>query len=410
MAYIKRAIADVLKRRINQSKCTLVVGARQVGKSTLIRHEFPYFNRTSFDDSLTRLQAHEEPKLFFLNNPCPLFIDEVQKESSILEEIKQIVDESDKRGQFILSGSQKLELIKGSSESLAGRVSIYELAGLSLREIFNVDFNKHFVPTDEYISTREKELRKYDDIWNVIHTGTYPELYDLERDWQEYYSSYVTTYLERDINSLVSTDSITFSKFLISVAARTGEMLNYANIASEVGVSESTVKTWISILERTGIVYVLPPYSSSALTRAIKTPKIYFRDTGLACYLTRWLTPDALKNSAVAGNMFETFVVSEILKSYTNEGRDYRFNIFYYRGKDKSASNENEIDLIIEENGILYPVEIKLTASPRANMSSANPILDKIPDRKRGMGIILCLIDKKTYLRDNLLALPIEYI
>lgn len=410
MAYIKRAIADVLKRRINQSKCTLVVGARQVGKSTLIRHEFPYFNRTSFDDSLTRLQAHEEPKLFFLNNPCPLFIDEAQKESSILEEIKQIVDESDNRGQFILSGSQKLELIKGASESLAGRVSIYELAGLSLREIFNVDFNKHFVPTDEYISTREKELRKYDDIWNVIHTGTYPELYDLERDWQEYYSSYVTTYLERDINSLVSTDSITFSKFLTSVAARTGEMLNYANIASEVGVSESTVKTWISILERTGIVYVLQPYSSSALTRAIKTPKIYFRDTGLACYLTRWLTPDALKNSAVAGNMFETFVVSEILKSYTNEGRDYRFNIFYYRGKDKSASNENEIDLIIEENGVLYPVEIKLTASPRANMSSANPILDKIPDRKRGMGIILCLIDKKTYLRDNLLALPIEYI
>ena len=126
--------------------------------------------------------------------------------------------------------------------------------------------------------------------------------------------------------------------------------------------------------------------------------------------MTRWLTPDALKNSAVAGNMFETFVVSEILKSYTNEGRDYRFNIFYYRGKDKSASNENEIDLIIEENGVLYPVEIKLTASPRANMSSANPILDKIPDRKRGMGIILCLIDKKTYLRDNLLALPIEYL
>lgn len=410
MAYIKRAVADVLKRRINQSRCTLVVGARQVGKSTLIRHEFPYFNRTSFDDSLTRLQAHEEPKLFFLNNPCPLFIDEVQKESSILEEIKQIVDESDKRGQFILSGSQKLELIKGASESLAGRVSIYELAGLSLREIFNVDFNKHFVPTDEYISSREKELRKYDDIWNVIHTGSYPELYDLDRDWQEYFSSYVTTYLERDINSLVSTDSITFSKFLTSVAARTGEMLNYANIASEVGVSESTIKTWISILERTGIVYVLQPFSSSALTRAIKTPKIYFRDTGLACYLTRWLTPDALKNSAVAGNMFETFVVSEILKSYTNEGRDYRFNIFYYRGKDKRASNENEIDLIIEENGVLYPVEIKLTGNPRANMSSANPILDKIPDRKRGMGIILCLINKKTYLRDNLIALPIEYI
>ncbi len=187
-------------------------------------------------------------------------------------------------------------------------------------------------------------------------------------------------------------------------------MINYANIASEIAVSEPTVKNWISILERTGIVYVLQPYSANALTRAIKTPKVYFRDTGLACYLTRWLTTDALKNSAVAGNMFETFVVSEILKSYSNEGRDYRFNIFYYRGKDKRANGENEIDLIIEEEGILYPVEIKMTGNPKANMGATNQILDLIPDKKRGIGVILCLIDKKTYLRENLLALPISYI
>lgn len=228
--------------------------------------------------------------------------------------------------------------------------------------------------------------------------------------WQEFYSSYVSTYLERDINELISTDSITFTKFLTAVAARTGEMFNYANIASEIGVSEPTVKNWISILERTGIVYLLQPYSASALSRAIRTPKIYFRDTDLACYLTRWLTSDALKNSAVAGNMFETFVVSEILKSYSNEGRDYRFNIFYYRGKDKSASGENEIDLIIEEDGMLYPVEIKMTGNPKASMGATNPVLDKIPDKKRGMGVILCLIDKKTFLRENLIALPIEYI
>ena len=209
---------------------------------------------------------------------------------------------------------------------------------------------------------------------------------------------------------MIAADGITFSKFLTAVAARTGEMLNYANIASEVGVSEPTIKTWVSVLERTGIVYVLQPYSSNALTRAIKTPKIYFRDTGLACYLTRWLTADALKNSAVAGSMFETFVVSEILKSYTNEGKDYRFNIFYYRGKDKSASSDNEIDLIIEENGVLYPVEIKMSGNPKANMSATNPILDRIPEKKRGMGVILCLVEKKIYLRENLLALPIEYI
>ena len=410
MAYIKRAISAMLKSRVKTGKCTLILGARQVGKSTLIKKEFPKYNRANFDDRLTRLQAKEEPKLFFLNNPCPLFIDEVQKEGSVLEEIKQIVDESDARGQFILSGSQKLELMKGVSESLAGRVSLCELSGLSLREIYQVNFNQHFIPTDEYIKERENKLKKYDNIWNIIHKGSYPELYDIERDWQEFYSSYVFTYLERDINELISADSLTFTKFLTAVAARTGEMLNYSNIAGEIGVSEPTVKNWISILERTGIVYVLQPYSASALSRAIKTPKIYFRDTGLACYLTRWLTADALKNSAVAGNMFETFVVSEILKSYSNEGKDYRFNIFYYRGKDKSAAVENEIDLIIEENGILYPVEIKMSGNPKANMGAANPILDKIPDKKRGNGIILCLIDKKTYLRENLIALPIEYV
>lgn len=410
MAYIERAISKILKNRVDTSKCTLIVGARQVGKSTLIKHEFSKYNRANFDDRLTRLQAKEEPKLFFLNNPCPLFIDEVQKEGTILEEIKQKVDESDERGRFILSGSHKLELMKGVSESLAGRVSVYELCGLSMREISLINFNRHFVPTEEYLSDRENELKPFDNLWEIIHKGSYPELYDIERDWQEFYSSYVSTYLERDINELISADSITFTKFLTAIAARTGELLNYANIASEIGMSEPTIKKWVSILERTGIVYLLQPYSASALNRAIKTPKIYFRDTGLACYLTRWLTADALKNSAVAGNMFETFVVSEILKSYANEGKDYRFNVFYYRGKDKSVSSENEIDLIIEENGTLYPIEIKMTGNPKASMGATNQVLDKLPNKIRGMGIILCLVDKKTYLRDNLIALPINYI
>ena len=410
MAYIHRAFTETLKNRVQYSKCTLVIGARQVGKSTLIRHEFADYNRANFDDYLTRLQAKEEPKLFFLNNPSPLFIDEVQKEPAILEEIKRIVDESNDRGMFILSGSQKLTLMKGVSESLAGRVSVCELNGLSLREIHHVSFNRHFIPTDEYIKAREKQLVSYDQIWEIIHKGSYPELYDIPRDWQDFYASYLATYIERDIHELISADSITFTKFLTAVAARTGEILNYANIAGNVGVSEPTVKTWLSILERTGIVYLLQPYSASVLTRAIKAPKVYFKDTGLACYLSRWLSADALKNSAVAGNMFETFIVSEILKSYTNEGKDYRSQIFYYRGKDKKASIENEIDLIIEENGIIYPVEIKMTGNPKASMASANTVLDKIPDKKRGNGIILCLIDRKTYLRENLIALPITYI
>ena len=410
MAYIERAITDIVKKRAESSKCLLVAGARQVGKSTLIRHQFSDYNGVSFDDKMTRLQAKEEPKLFFLNNPCPLFIDEIQKEKSILEDVKLILDDSKKRGQFIFSVSQKLELMKGMSESLAGRVSILELTGLSLREINGVKFNDHFIPTDEYLKEREGKLVDYNNIWEIIHKGSYPELYDVDREWQDFYSSYVDTYLERDINELITADSITFLKFLTAVAARTGELLNYSNIADDVGVSVPTVKNWVSILERTGIIFLLQPYSSNALTRAIRTPKIYFRDTGLACYLTRWLTAEALKNSAVAGNMFETFIVSEILKSYSNQGLDYRFSIFYYRGKDKSNSKENEIDLIIEENGMLYPVEIKMTGNPKAIMGATNVVLDKIPDKKRGLGVILCLIDKKTYLRENLVALPISYI
>ena len=284
------------------------------------------------------------------------------------------------------------------------------MTGLSLREIHGIRFNRHFVPTDEYIQEREKELKKYDNVWDIIHRGSYPELYTSDRDWEEYYSSYVATYLERDINELIMSDSITFTRFLTCIAARTGEILNYTNIASETGVSEPTIKKWVSILERTGIIYLLQSYSSSSLKRAIKAPKVYFRDTGLVCYLTRWLTADALKVSAVAGNIFETFVVSEILKSYSNEGKNYDFNIFYYRGKDRSSVRENEIDLVIEENGILYPIEIKMTGNPKVSMGATNQVLDGVSDKTRGMGIILCLIDKKTYLRENLIALPIEYI
>lgn len=410
MAFIKRAITDVLHNRVSNSKVLLLTGPRQVGKSTLLKHEYDNYHYVTFDNDLIRAQARDEQGLFFLNNPTPLIIDEVQKEASILNGIKLRVDASNERGNFLLTGSQKLELMKGVSESLAGRISILELSCLSLREINNISFNKHFVPTLDYISEREKELKNYNNIWKTIHRGMYPELYDTNRDWLDFYASYVNTYLERDVNSNISLDSVTFLKFLTAVAARTGQILEYASIANEIEVTIPTVKNWISILERTGIIYLLQPYSSSHLTRTIKAPKIYFRDTGLACYLSRWLTPDALAVSAVNGNMFETFVVSEILKSYANEGRDYRFNVFYYRGKDKNRTFENEIDLIIEENGALYPIEIKLTSNPKASMSSANMVLDKVIDKKRGMGAIICLIDAKLYLRENLIALPIEYL
>jgi predicted AAA+ superfamily ATPase len=421
MYLIKRHIEPVVARRAKNSKAILLTGPRQVGKSTLFKHLFSDVNQVTFDDDLLLAQAAEDVGLFLLNNPCPLMIDEVQKCPSIFNRLKIVLDNTDKLSNFYLTGSQKLQLMENISDSLAGRISIVELDGLSLREINEVDFNQHFVPSAEYLNEREKYLKKYSvDIWETIHRGSFPELYvNPEREWIDYYQSYVKTYLERDVNRLVKAKNhLTFVRFMTAVAARTGQVINYANIASELDVSEVTVKEWVSILEKSGIIYILKPYTASVLKRAVKTPKLYFRDTGLCCYLTRWLTPETLKNGAMAGAMFETFVINEILKSYSNEGLEYDFDVYYYNGKDKKKKTETgkvievegEIDLIIQENGILYPIEIKMSTMPKASMASEFDVLDGIPDKKRGMGTIICLLDRKLYLRENLVALPLEYL
>ena len=421
MYLIKRHIEPVVARRARNSKAILLTGPRQVGKSTLFKHLFSDVNQVTFDDDLLLAQAAEDVGLFLLNNPCPLMIDEVQKCPSIFNRLKIVLDNTDKLSNFYLTGSQKLQLMENISDSLAGRISIVELDGLSLREINEVDFNQHFVPSAEYLNEREKYLKKYSaDIWETIHRGSFPELYvNPEREWIDYYQSYVKTYLERDVNRLVKAKNhLTFVRFMTAVAARTGQVINYANITSELDVSEVTVKEWVSILEKSGIIYILKPYTASVLKRAVKTPKLYFRDTGLCCYLTRWLTPETLKNGAMAGAMFETFVINEILKSYSNEGLEYDFDVYYYNGKDKKKKTETgkvievegEIDLIIQENGILYPIEIKMSTMPKASMASEFDVLDGIPDKKRGMGTIICLLDRKLYLRENLVALPLEYL
>ena len=416
MYSIKRHIEPVVRRRARNSKAMLLTGSRQVGKTTLCRYLFSEISQVTFDDDLLRAQAVEDPALFLLNNPPPLMIDEVQKCPSIFNRLKIVLDNTEKKMNFILTGSQKLQLMESVSDSLAGRVSVMEMEGLSLREIYGVDFNQHFVPTAGYLSAREQTLTPLTgDIWQTIHRGSYPELYENpEREWVDYYRSYVQTYLERDVHKLIKAKNhLTFVKFMTAVAARTGELVNYANIADELDVSEVTVKEWISILEKSGIIYLLKPYTPSVLKRAIHTPKLYFRDTGLCCYLTRWLTPDTLKNGAMAGAMFETFVINEILKSYINEGLDYDFNVYFYRGKDKKKNNsevDGEIDFIIEENGVLYPVEIKMSAMPKAIMASEFEVLDGVPDRKRGTGAIICMIDRKLFLRENLVALPLNYI
>ena len=419
MVYIKRSIEDLVKSSDKTFKCVLVTGARQTGKSTMLKALFPDKKYVPIDDPFIEDQANENPNMFMMLNPPPAFYDEVQRAPGLFRFIKIKCDESDKRGQFCLSGSQPLELMESASESLSGRVSIIELAGLSLREIQGSPFNEPFVPTMEYMQRRSGSAKAPDNLWAIIHRGSYPELQNPDLDWSAFFSSYVKTYLERDVRKLSAVQDLDdFRRFMVAVAARTGQMLNYANIADEISKDAMTVKKWMSILEASGIVYLLEPYTPSVLKKAIKTPKVYFRDTGLAAYLTRWLTPEALAYGAMSGAMFETFVISEILKSYSNRGIDYRYCVSYYRGRDKKKvrkdgqeyATESEIDLIIEENGTLYPIEIKQSPIVTADEASAFTVLDKVEEKRRGMGAIICTCPQPNLLRDNLLQLPVWYV
>ena len=415
MNYIRRSIEEIALKSYKTFKCILITGARQTGKSTMIKRLFSDKKYISFDDPFIEEQAKENPYTFMMLNPPPVIYDEVQRVTDLFRYIKIKCDEQEDYGLFCLSGSQPFELMKNVSESLSGRAVIIELCGLSLREIMQDSFNKPFLPTMKYIQDRSKSIKSPKNIWQIIHRGSYPELQNPKIDWGIFYASYVKTYLERDVRSLSAVQNLNdFRKFMVAVAARTGQILNYSNIADEIGKDQGTIKNWISILEASGIIYLLEPYTSSVLKRAIKTPKLYFRDTGLAAYLTRWLTPETLAIGAMSGALFETFVVSEILKSYSNSGIDYRYCVSYYRGKDKSKKNgiemEREIDLIIEEKGVLYPIEIKQSAKVTSDETAAFTVLDKIKNKKRGMGAIICMCPQPGALRENVLQIPVWYL
>lgn len=382
MKYIRRSLEDVIEASAKSFKAVLITGARQTGKLTLLQELFPKRKTITFDDQFLEDQARENPDMFLVLNAPPVTMDEVQRVPELFRYIKMSCDRSEEKGQFLLSGSQPFRLMELASDSLAGRVSVIELAPLSLREIMEDPSTLPFVPILEYVKERGKTAKAPANIWEIIHRGGYPQLQDLD----------------------------TFRRFMIACAARIGEMLNYSNIAEEIGKDADTVKKWISILEASGIIYILEPYTASVLKRAIRTPKLYFRDTGLAAYLTRWLTPETLANGAMSGAFWETFVISEILKSYSNRGLDYRYFVSYYRGKDRKAGQEDEIDFIIEENGILHPIEIKKNSRVKAEMTSAFQALDAIPDKKRGMGALICMCPQPGMVRDNILQLPAWYI
>lgn len=406
--YIKRHAENTLSYLSKMFGAVLVAGPRQVGKTTMLQKLTENMNYATLDDPIVRASAEEESTTFFKDNPPPVFIDEIQKAPALFEQIKIYIDKEHKKGQFFMCGSQQFKMMKGVSESLAGRIGLITLLGFSLRETYSAECYTPFIPTEEYYNERKQSLTEisYDDVWKTIHRGSMPELCNNpEFDWQMFYGAYVRTYIERDVRELSEIgDTVKFTKFMVAAAANTGNLLNLASLARDVGISQPTAERWMSILVASNIVYLLQPYSNNIVKRAVKTPKLYFLDTGLAAYLTKWNTPEVLKNGAMAGAFFESFVISEIIKSYYNKGI-LELPLYFYRDKDM-----NEIDLIIEDSGTLYPLEMKKHADPSKKDIDAFSILDKIPNIKRGSGGVICLYDKLITLKGEDKVIPIGYL
>ncbi|MCL4386603.1 MAG: ATP-binding protein [Cyanobacteria bacterium] len=407
MKYIYRHIETTINKAAKMFPVVLITGARQVGKTTLLKHIKRDIQYITLDDPILLQSAIEEAGSFFKTTPPPVIVDEIQYAPNLFPYIKIIVDETGKKGQFYLTGSQQFRMLKNVSESLAGRIGILNLLGLSLREIKGDDFNKCFIPTDEYFDKRRSTAKSsdYKEIWEIIHKGSMPAVYANDLDWQMFYAAYTKTYIERDVRELTQVgDELKFIKFMTVIASRTSQMINLTAIANEVGISVPTADRWLSILISSNIVYLLPPFYNNITKRAIKTPKLYFLDTGLAAYLTKWNTPDVLETGAMAGAFFETFVIAEVLKSYYNAGV-LDPALYYYRDKD-----QKEIDIIIEQNGMLYPVEIKKTANPGKEHIESFSVLNKVKGIKVGTGGVICMYDKCIKIDENNVTVPIAYL
>lgn len=391
--YIKRQMEQEI---INASKyypVVMVCGQRQVGKSTMLNH-IKEKNRkyVSLDDMNARRLAETDPALFFETYGFPILIDEFQRVPSVLLEIKRITDEKalngeDVNGAVWLTGSQKFKMMKNVSESLAGRVAVFDLSSLSVAEIEGRS-ETLFRADIENIKQRLSASVKKDihGIFDSIFKGGMPKIVTTDISRDRYYSDYVNTYLEKDIKDLSQVGKLNeFYDFLVFIAARTAQELKYSEIANAIGVSAPTVKEWISILERSGIIYILHPYSTNISKRLVKTPKIYFCDTGLAAYLCRWPNAETLENGAMDGAFFETYVVTEILKSYFNAGR-YP-DLYYYRDTDGK-----EVDLLIVEGDNIYPIEIKKSKNPSAPDKNLS-VLKKL-GKNIMPALIICMTDE----------------
>ncbi|MDR0916857.1 MAG: ATP-binding protein [Oscillospiraceae bacterium] len=406
--YYKRHAEEAILKLSKMFGAVLVTGARQVGKTTLLKDVASAAAYVTLDDPLQLASAVEQSGTFFKDNPPPVFVDEIQYAPNLFPQIKIILDRDKAKGSFFLSGSQQFKMMKNVSESLAGRLGILNLHGLSLRELSDAAFNEPFLPTEEYFSKRKIDAPKinYSDVWQIIHRGSMPELCaNSDFDWQMFYAAYVKTYIERDVRDLTQVgDEVKFLQFMTVTASCTGQLLNVASLARDVGISQPTAERWLSILVTSNLVYLLAPYHNNITKRTVKTPKLYYLDTGLAAYLTRWNTADVLKNGAMAGAFFESFVISEVIKSYANRGV-LELPLYFYRDRDG-----NEIDLLIEDGGTLYPIEIKKHADPKKSDVAKFSLLDRLPTVARGHGGVVCLYDNLVTLSGNDRAIPITLI
>ena len=386
--YINRHLEQVVLRASGMFPVVMVTGPRQVGKTTMLE-KLAEEGRgyVSLDSRMNREMAVNEPELFLQRYPPPVLIDEFQYAKELLPYIKIHVDRRRRSGDYWLTGSQMFHMMKQVSESLAGRVAVIPMQGLSNSEIEGSPGGAFTGDPSEWTRrANERRPQNLKEIYNRIFTGSMPASYSGAFDRELFFSSYVDTYLQRDIRDLTQVgDEMAFLRFMSACAARTSGLLNYADLAKDVGISAPTAKQWLSILVTCGVVVLLEPYFNNALKRIVKSPKMYFMDTGLCAYLTRWDSPETLEVSAMTGQFFETYAVSEIIKSYYNAGK--RPPVFYYRDTD-----QKEIDLIIEANNTLHPFEIKKSASPNRDAVRHFDALAKT-NKAIGTGGVICMTD-----------------
>lgn len=404
--YIRRAMEQRLEYLSEHFPVIMVCGSRQVGKTTLLKNfkekKDTAIEYVTLDYPNLRMLAKTDPELFLQQYQTPLIIDEIQYAPELLPYIKIKVDNINKSGQYFLTGSQMFHAMKNVSETLAGRIGILTMYSLSNAEREgreSIPFSIDTLPVP-YKQTTVTE------IFEKIYRGSMPKMItDHSLLPEDFYGSYMQTYLERDIRDFTAIkDEMKFLKFISCIAARTSQEVNLTDIGKDVDIDKNTADSWLSILVSSGLVYMLPPYSGNTIKRIIKRPKLYFMDTGLACYLSLWNNPRALELSAMAGAMFETFAVSEIIKSYTNQGIDARSRLCYYRD-----SNGKEIDLVILNNGKLYPIEIKKAAAPGKDALKNFNVISQL-GHEAGKGAVICMTPMLTPLdKDNYLV-PIGMI